>query len=96
MLKFFTKPLTICLITALILVPLGTEAFAAGKDPSAGAMIADTVLARPLGLVTTIAGSAVFLVSLPFSGLGGNASVALQKLVKDPFVFTFKRPLGDF
>jgi len=96
MLKFVTKPLVVCLITALVLVPLGAEALAAGKDPSAGAMIADTVLARPLGLVTIIAGSAVFVVSLPFSALGGNASTALQKLVKDPFVFTFKRPLGDF
>ncbi len=96
MLKFVTKPLVVCLITALVLVPLGAEALAAGKDPSAGAMIADTFLARPLGLVTIIAGSAVFVVSLPFSALGGNASTAVQKLVKDPFVFTFKRPLGDF
>jgi hypothetical protein len=96
MLKFFTKPLTICLITALILIPFGTQAFAVGKDPSAGAMIADTALARPLGLAATVAGSAAFIVSLPFSALGGNASIALQKLVKDPFLFTFKRPLGDF
>lgn len=96
MLKFFTKPLAIFLITALVLISFGTEALAVGKDPSAGAMIADTVFARPLGLATTIAGSAVFVVSLPFSALGGNASTALQKLVKDPFVFTFRRPLGDF
>ena len=96
MLKFATKPLVICLITALVLVPLGAEALAVGKDPSAGAMIADTFLARPLGLAAAIAGSAAFVVSLPFSALGGNASTAFQKLVKDPFVFTFKRPLGDF
>ncbi|MFO7558314.1 MAG: hypothetical protein R6X10_05755 [Desulfobacterales bacterium] len=96
MLKLFIKPFAICLITALILVPFGAEALAAGKDPSAGAMIADTVFARPLGLAATIAGSAVFIVSLPFSALGGNTSTAFEKLMKDPFVFTFKRPLGDF
>jgi hypothetical protein len=96
MLKLFKKPLAICLITALVLIPLGAEALAVGKDPSAGAMIADTAFARPLGLASTIVGSAVFVVSLPFSALGGNVSTALQKLVKDPFVFTFKRPLGDF
>jgi hypothetical protein len=96
MLKFCKKPLAICLITALVLIPLGAEALAVGKDPTAGEMIADTVFARPLGLATTIVGSTVFVISLPFSALGGNVSTALQKLVKDPFVFTFKRPLGSF
>jgi hypothetical protein len=96
MLKFYKTPLAICLITALVLISFGTEALAVGNDSIAAAMIADTAFARPLGLASTIAGSAVFLVSLPFSALGGNASTALQKLVKDPFVFTFKRPLGDF
>jgi len=96
MLRYCKKPLAICLIAALVLIPLGAEALAVEKDLSAGAMIADTVFARPLGFVSTIAGSAVFVVSLPFSALGGNVSTAFQKLVKDPFVFTFKRPLGDF
>jgi hypothetical protein len=96
MLKFFAKPFAICLITAFVLVPLGNEALAAGKEPSAGAMIADTFFARPLGLASTIVGSGVFIVSIPFSALGENASTAFQKLVKDPFVFTFSRPLGDF
>ena len=96
MLKFFAKPLAICLIFAFVLVPLGNEALAAGKDPDAGSMIADTFFGRPLGFAATIVGSAVFVVSIPFSALGGNTSTALQKLVKDPFLFTFKRPLGDF
>jgi hypothetical protein len=96
MLTFCKKPLAVCLIAALVLIPLGAEALAIEKGPSAGAMIADTVFARPLGLATTIVGSAVFVVSLPFSALGGNVSTAFQKLVKDPLVFTFKRPLGDF
>jgi len=43
-----------------------------------------------------VVGTAVFIVSLPFSALGGNTKIACQKLVKDPAKFTFKRPLGDF
>ena len=64
MLKLFAKPFAIFLITAFVLIPLGSDALAAGKDPSAGAMIADTVFARPLGLATTIAGSAVFIFTI--------------------------------
>jgi len=41
-------------------------------------------------------GCAVFIVSLPFSLLGGNTKQASQKLVKDPASFTFVRPLGEF
>jgi ABC-type sulfate transport system permease component len=96
MLKSLTKPIALCLIAALILVPFGSTAFALGNEPSAGAMIADTALARPLGIATTIVGSALFIVSIPFSALGGNVKTAYTKLIKDPFIFSFKRPLGDF
>ena len=59
-------------------------------------MIADTLIARPIGLLTTVAGSAIYVVSLPFSLLGGNEEMAREKLVKEPASYTFKRPLGEF
>ncbi len=96
MFKSLTKPIALFLSAILILFSLGSTAFALESDPSAGAMIADTVLARPMGIVTTIVGSALFVVSLPFSALGGNAKIAYTKLIKEPFVFSFMRPLGDF
>ena len=67
-----------------------------GVSGSAESMVADVVIARPIGLVTTVVGSAVYVVSLPFSLLGGNEKQAREKLVKEPIVFTFKRPLGEF
>jgi len=57
------------------------------ESGSAEAMVADVVIARPVGLVATI---------VPFSLLGGNEKQAREKLVEDPSKFTFKRGLGEF
>ena len=46
------------------------------ETPSALAMTGDALFVRPALLATTIIGSAVYLVSLPFSLLGGNADEA--------------------
>ncbi len=66
----------------------------ASKDPAA--MTMDLALARPGGLVATVAGAAIFVVSLPFSALGGNTGEAFDSLVANPAAYTFQRPLGDF
>ena len=63
-------------------------------DPAA--MTMDLVLARPGGLLATIAGAAIFVVSAPFSALGGNTGEAWNSLVVTPAAYTFKRPLGEF
>ena len=60
------------------------------ESGSAEAMVADAIVARPIGLVATVVGSAVYVVSLPFSILGGNEKQAREKLVKEPTAFTFK------
>lgn len=52
------------------------HARAIDESPSALAMAGDAVFVRPVLLATTIVGSAVYLVSLPFSLLGGNAEEA--------------------
>ncbi len=62
----------------------------------AGQMAGDALVARPLGLCATVIGGALFVVSLPFSLLGGNTGDAFDYLLADPFKFTFTRPLGDF
>ncbi|QMU61511.1 MAG: hypothetical protein GKR92_07290 [Gammaproteobacteria bacterium] len=66
------------------------------ESGSAEVMVADAIVARPIGLVATVVGSAVYVVSLPFSILGGNEKQAREKLVTEPTAFTFKRPLGKF
>ncbi|MCC7257813.1 MAG: hypothetical protein IT486_05540 [Gammaproteobacteria bacterium] len=63
--------------------------------PTFAAMFADGLLVRPLGLGATVLGAATWLVTLPFSALGGNIDEATQKLVVEPAQFTFTRPLGE-
>lgn len=63
--------------------------------PSAGAMIVDGLVARPLGIAATVIGVAAFVVTLPFSALGGNVEEAQRSLIEEPANFTFARPLGD-
>lgn len=53
--------------------------------PSYDTMVVDTVVGKPLQLVTAIAGTAAYIVSLPFSLVGGNADQAQQKLFVEPW-----------
>jgi len=65
-------------------------------DRSAGAMAVDVLAMRPLGFVATVLGTGLFVVSLPFSALGGNVGEAAENLVVEPARFTFVRPLGEY
>jgi len=64
------------------------------EKPGALAMTGDLVIARPLLLVTTVVGTAAYIVSLPFSLAGGNAKEAGETLVVGPAKATFMRCLG--
>lgn len=62
--------------------------------PTGLEMAGDALIARPLMLGATILGTGVFLVSLPFSALGGNVDEAGETLVANPARATFVRCLG--
>ena len=64
------------------------------QKPHGGAMILDTLIARPLLAVSAVAGTGMFIVSLPFSLLGGNTKHAFNTLVYTPTKQTFLRCLG--
>jgi len=64
------------------------------ESPNAGVMVADLVVARPVGVLVTAAGTAAFLVSLPFTLLAGHASDAAETLMIGPATNTFMRCLG--
>ena len=53
--------------------------------PSYETMAVDTIVGKPLQLVAAVAGTAAYLVSLPFSLIGGNADQAQQKLFVEPW-----------
>jgi len=82
------------LLAVLLLTPSISAAKNSDEEPSAGAMAVDAVVARPLLLVTTILGAGLYVVSLPFSLLGGNAADAGNALVVGPAKSTFVRCLG--
>ena len=85
-------------ITSIVYVTGANAAYndQEAEKPTAGTMLADTVMVRPLTLVGTAVGAVAFVVTLPFSALGGNVGEAGQILVVDPAKYTFVRPLGVF
>ena len=64
------------------------------EKASPSEMIVDVAVARPVGFAMTVLGAAAFVVSLPFSALGGNVKDAADNLVIEPGRNTFVRCLG--
>ncbi len=93
--KRLMRMLAIMLLAVLINSPALAEERGPVAGATAGGMILDLIVLRPLGLAATVVGGAVYIVSLPFSLAGGNAGQAGRKLVGEPAQFTFVRPLGD-
>ena len=81
-------------LALVLLVPQVGYTQAVEEDPSAVAMAADLLIARPLLLGATVLGTAFYIVSLPFSLAGGNAVAAGKTLVVGPAEATFVRCLG--
>ena len=71
------------------------ETYDFNSRPSGGDMLLDMVFIRPLMLVGTVVGAASFVVTLPFSALGGNVGEAGETLVMEPARYTFVRPRGE-
>ena len=97
-----TKKLMVVFVVAtLAFIPFGAPVMAQEQrldedtDPHMR-MVGDILLIRPLGIVATVVGGALFVVSLPFSALGGNTEDVYQTMVVEPARFTFTRPIGDF
>lgn len=88
------RALAPALAVGMLTLPAVGHANPVQERPSAMAMTGDAVLARPALLAMTVVGGAVYLVSLPFSLLGGNAAEAGDVLVVGPAKATFVRCLG--
>ncbi|WP_426205270.1 multidrug transporter [Pseudomonas sp. TWP3-1] len=64
------------------------------QNPPAYAMLGDLLIARPLLVAATVIGAGAFVVSLPFTALGGGIGDAGQALVVEPAKAAFVRCLG--
>ena len=100
---FRSTALGLILTTTLSGLPLGAMASQdnvsgdpnyALEAPPGYTMIADLVVARPILLGVTVLGTAAFIVSLPFTALGGNVGDAAEAMVASPARETFARCLG--
>jgi len=100
MFKLTKKPMVILLIVVFTTVSLAANSFAVATmgagEITTEEMVVDAILVRPLGIIATILGCGFFIISCPFSLLGGNIGEAGSKLVVAPAKFTFVRPLGEF
>ena len=91
--KLFSRQLASLLAVALLVT--ANPVFAGPEDePTPAEMAADVLVARPIGTAITAAGALLFVVSLPFSALGGNVDKAAEKLVVGPAREAFVRCLG--
>lgn len=59
-----------------------------------GVMMADIVFARPLGVVGSVVGFGLFILSLPFSIPSNSGAEVAEQLVSEPLRYTFQRPVG--
>jgi len=91
-------------LAVVVMLSVGTPALASStgsgdprytiQNPPAYAMLGDLLIARPLLIVATVIGAGAFVVSLPFTALGGNVGDAGQALVVEPGKAAFVRCLG--
>ena len=97
--KIAKQSIVLFIIAALVVSVAGPAARAQDykeTERSGEKMTVDILLLRPAGLLATAGGALIFLISVPFSALGGNTKESYEELVKEPARYTFKRPLGDF
>jgi hypothetical protein len=79
----------------LILTLILTSAPAFATHDTDEAIVADALILRPFGLAAIVAGTAVFIASLPFALLTGSTGKTADQLIVKPIKYTFSRPLGD-
>jgi hypothetical protein len=90
----YNRLVTATALSFLLVAPQISVAQQVDEDPSALAMTGDALIARPLGVVFTAVGAALYVVTLPFTLAGGNAKQAGKELVAGPAMATFVRCLG--
>ena len=96
--RWTKRSLVVFVAVAIVFTSTGFSALAGGAimldEPSGESMVADFLLLRPLGIAATAVGSVFFVVSVPFSWPTGSLGAAFDKLIAEPAIFTFARPLG--
>ncbi len=96
-LKISKTSIVYILVGALVGLPFCAAAYAyeGMGEPTTFTTLIDVILYRPIGLLSIPVGFGLFVVSLPFSAVGGNVKKSYNNLVVTPANYTFRRPLGE-
>ncbi len=87
------KKTAVTLLMLVVVIVTSVPAFGGDNDLNA---TFDVLVVRPVSLAATVIGTAVFIVSLPFSIPSSSVGSTARTLVSDPFNYTFTRPIGNF
>lgn len=82
------------LIVLSALVFCSTSACAEGERELA--VVADTLLVRPITVVAIPVSAFIYVLASPFAAWGGNLEQTRKVLVTDLVNFAFARGIGDF
>ena len=98
--KGLKKIFLLLLTLSLVMGSLYSTGWAGDKwakeDPvGQGWSAIDLIFARPLGIAAGIVGTAIFIVSLPFTIPSGGVDEAADMFIVKPFQFSFTRDFPD-
>jgi hypothetical protein len=98
--KGLKKIFLLLLTISLVMGSLYSTGWAGDKwakeDPvGQGWSAMDLMIARPLGVAAGIVGTAIFIVSLPFTIPTGGVADAADMFITKPFQFSFTREFPD-
>lgn len=92
------KLITVLSLAVLLTLPsASTHAsnFTDYEETGGTAIVLDVLIARPLGIASLAIGTVVFIVALPYTIPSWTLGRTADKLIADPFRFTFLRPVGE-
>jgi hypothetical protein len=100
LMKEFKRIFLLLLTVSLVIGSLCSTGWAGDKlrrdDPMThGWTVVDLLVVRPLGIVAGIGGSALFVVTLPFTLPAGGVGDAASMFIVQPFQFSFMREVPD-
>ena len=99
--RMFQRKSLICIVSIIFLITASAAPILAqeeeerqNEDLRMEEVVYDALILRPLGLLGTAFGTALWVVMSPFTVWGGNWGKTAKVLIKEPGKYTFSRPLG--
>jgi len=89
------KQLAILLTLLLVSAAFSVEGWAQTETPDEEIPMMDLLIARPIGVAAGIAGTALFIVTLPFTIPTNSVDKSARMFIVDPFNFSFSRRFPD-